>query len=249
NPQKPEIMWQIVAAIDGIAEACRVLDCPIVSGNCSLYNETNGEGILPTPTIGTIGLIADVSRMASIAFKRSGDILLLLGHTRGHLGQSLYLREIEGRQEGAAPPVDLDAERSHGAFVRELIETGRVDSCHDVADGGLLVAISEMALAGNMGVKLASFAAGDGPRAASADAVAFWFGEDQGRYLLSVPAAQARDILADARQRNLPCWQIGEVGGEHLIVDGTAVGLDQLRTAHEGWFPAYMGASELPPVN
>ncbi|MDE2463022.1 MAG: phosphoribosylformylglycinamidine synthase subunit PurL, partial [Alphaproteobacteria bacterium] len=152
NPQKPEIMWQIVAAIDGIAEACRVLDCPIVSGNCSLYNETNGEGILPTPAIGTIGLIANVSRMASIAFKRSGDILLLLGHTRGHLGQSLYLREIEGRQEGAAPPVDLDAERSHGAFVRELIETGRVDSCHDVADGGLLVAISEMALAGNMGV-------------------------------------------------------------------------------------------------
>ena len=249
NPQKPEIMWQIVAAIDGIAEACRVLDCPIVSGNCSLYNETNGEGILPTPTIGAIGLIGDVQRMASVAFKREGDVLLLIGHTRGHLGQSIFLREIEGREEGTAPPVDLAVERDHGGFVRGLIEAGLVDTCHDVGDGGLLVAVSEMALAGGIGVVLAPGDGELGPAAGSPDGVAFWFGEDQGRYLLSVPPAQAGEVLAAARRRQLPCWQIGAVGGEELIVDGTKLSLEQLGAAHESWFPAYMGASELAPVN
>ena len=249
NPQKPEIMWQIVAAIDGIAEACRVLDCPIVSGNCSLYNETNGEGILPTPTIGAIGLIGDVQRMASLAFKREGDALLLLGHTRGHLGQSIFLREIEGREEGAVPPVDLVAERDHGGFVRGLIEAGLVDTCHDVGDGGLLVAVSEMALAGDIGVVLAPTKGGDGPAAGSVDDVAFWFGEDQGRYLLSVPADQAGEVLAEARRRRLPCWRIGEVCGDHLVLGGTKLSLEQLRAVHEGWFPAYMGQGELPPLN
>jgi phosphoribosylformylglycinamidine synthase len=249
NPQKPEIMWQIVAAIDGIAEACRVLDCPIVSGNCSLYNETNGEGILPTPTIGAIGLLSDVQHMATVGFKREGDVLLVIGHTRGHLGQSVFLREIEGREEGAAPPVDLLAERAHGSFVRELIEAGRVDTCHDVGDGGLLVAVSEMALAGGIGVMLAPTDGKLGPGAAAADAVAFWFGEDQGRYLLSLPSERAGEVLAEATQRQLPCWQIGQVGGDQLVVGGTRLNLAQLRVAHEGWFPAYMGAGELPPVN
>ncbi len=249
NPQKPQIMWQIVAAIDGIAEACRVLDCPIVSGNCSLYNETNGEGILPTPTIGAIGLLSDVQRMASVGFKREGDVLLLVGQTMGHLGQSVFLREIEGREEGAAPPVDLLAERTHGSFVRELIEAGRVDTCHDVGDGGLLVAVSEMALAGGIGVMLAPAEGLLGPGAAAADAVAFWFGEDQGRYLLSVPSERVDAILSEAKRRQVPCWPIGQVGGEQLVVDGTKLSLAQLRGAHEGWFPAYMGASELPPVN
>ena len=128
NPQKPEIMGQIVGAIDGIGEACRALDFPVIGGNCSLYNETNGEGILPTPAIGAVGLMADVNRMATVAFKREGDALMLIGDTRGHLGQSIYLREIEGREDGAAPPVDLAAEKKHAAFVRKLIEDGRVDT-------------------------------------------------------------------------------------------------------------------------
>ncbi len=124
NPEKPENMWQIVAAINGIGEACRALDFPIVSGNCSLYNETNGEAILPTPAIGAVGLLADVHRMATIDLKREGDVLILIGETRGHLGQSIYLREIEGKEEGAAPPVDLAAEKTHGDFVRRLIALG-----------------------------------------------------------------------------------------------------------------------------
>ena len=131
NPQKPEIMGEIVAGIDGIGEACRALDFPVIGGNCSLYNETNGEGILPTPAIGGVGLMKDVRRMATIAFKRAGDAIILIGDTKGHLGQSIYLREIEGREEGRCPPVDLAAEKRDGDFVRKLIEDGRVDTVHD----------------------------------------------------------------------------------------------------------------------
>ena len=118
-------MWEIVAAIDGIGAACRALDFPVISGNCSLYNETNGEGILPTPAIGGVGLLKDVSKMATIRFKRPDDVVILIGETYGHLGQSIYLREIEGREEGAAPGVDLAQEKKVGTFVRGLIEAGR----------------------------------------------------------------------------------------------------------------------------
>ncbi|HEX2592217.1 MAG TPA: phosphoribosylformylglycinamidine synthase subunit PurL, partial [Rhizomicrobium sp.] len=121
NPQKPDIMWQIVAGVDGIGDACRALDFPVIGGNCSLYNETNGEAILPTPAIGGVGLMRDVTKMATVAFKREGDAILLIGDTKGHLGQSIYLREIEGREEGAAPHVDLKVERVVGDVVRKLI--------------------------------------------------------------------------------------------------------------------------------
>ena len=154
NPQKPEIMWEIVAGIEGIGEACRALDFPVIGGNCSLYNETNGEGILPTPAIGGVGLLKDVSKIASIGFKREGDVIILIGETKGHLGQSIYLREIEGKEEGGAPPVDLAAEKKHGDFVRGLIEQGRVDTVHDLSDGGLLVAVAEMALKGDIGADI-----------------------------------------------------------------------------------------------
>src|SRR6202012_2415892 len=153
NPQKPQIMWQIVAGIDGIGEACRALDFPVIGGNCSLYNETNGEGILPTPAIGAVGLMADVTKMATVAFKRSDDVVIVIGETRGHLGQSIYLREIEGREEGASPSVDLAIEKKNGDFVRGLIEQGRVDTVHDCSDGGLLVAIAEMALSSGEGAR------------------------------------------------------------------------------------------------
>src|SRR6201992_2871336 len=143
NPQKPEIMGQIVGAVDGIGEACRALDFPVIGGNWSLYNETTGEGILPTPAIGAVGLMADVNRMATVAFKRRSDVLILVGDTRGHLCRSIFLREIEGRDTGAAPPVDVAVEKKHAEFVRTLIEQGRVDTVHDLSDGGLLVALAE----------------------------------------------------------------------------------------------------------
>ncbi len=235
NPQKPEIMGEIVAGIDGIGAACRALDFPIVSGNCSLYNETNGEGIFPTPAIGGVGLLKDCSKMATIAFKRKDDIVLLIGETKGHLGQSIYLREIEGKEEGAAPHVDLADEKKHGDFVRGLIEQGRVDTCHDVSDGGVAVAIAEMALKGGIGAAVG--------QAGIADAIAFWFGEDQARYVIAAPFAEAEKIVAEASAALIPVAGLGKTGGDALSIDGKeSVTLAKLRTAHEGWFPDFMKA-------
>src|SRR5579863_4465313 len=134
--------------------ACLALDYPVVSGNVSLYNETSGNAIWPTPVIGGVGLIADAHRAVDLALKQDGDALILIGETRGHLGASLYLREIEGREDGPPPPVDLAAERKHGDFVRGIIAAGQVASCHDVSDGGLFVALAEMAMAGDRGATL-----------------------------------------------------------------------------------------------
>ena len=211
NPQKPEIMWQIVAGIDGIGAACRALDFPIVSGNCSLYNETNGEGILPTPTIGGVGLLKDVTKMATVAFRRQGDVVILIGETRGHLGQSIYLREIEGREEGAAPAIDLAAEKKNGDFVRGLIEAGRVDTVHDLSDGGLLVAIAEMAMASGIGASIG--------QAKIAGAIPFWFGEDQARYVIAAPFAEAEKIVGQARDAYIFVAELGKTGGDALTVD------------------------------
>ena len=249
NPQKPEIMGEIVAGIDGIAEACRALDFPVIGGNCSLYNETNGEAILPTPAIGGVGLMQDVSRMATVALKRADDTLILIGDTKCHLGQSVYLREVEGREEGSAPPVDLAAERRNGDFVRKLIEEGRVDTVHDVSDGGLLVAVAEMAMAGNIG-------AGVVLSSPMEELIAHLFGEDQARYVLSVPANEAERILSEAAAANVLAHSIGQTGGYSdtvgPILHGRGIppiAIADLRRAHEDWFPRYMSGEELPPRN
>jgi phosphoribosylformylglycinamidine synthase len=238
NPQKPEIMAEIVGAVDGIGEACRALDFPVISGNCSLYNETNGEGIFPTPAIGGVGLMADVDRMATIAFKRAGDVLMLIGDTRGHLGQSIYLREIEGREEGAAPPVGLAAEAKHGTFVRTLIEQGRVDTVHDLSDGGLAVALAEMALLGDIGAEA-------GVAGTTVEAIPFFFGEDQGRYLIAAPLDEANRIEQELRDLGIIHAIIGKTVAEKVlcIAGEGEVALSKLRQAHEGWFPAYMAAA------
>ena len=154
NPERPEIMGQFVGCIRGIAEACKALDFPVVSGNVSLYNETNGRAILPTPTIGGVGVLDDFTKSATLAFKAADEAILLIGETTGWLGQSLYLREICGREEGAPPPVDLAAERRNGDFVRALIAEGIATAVHDVSDGGLLVALAEMAMASGIGAEL-----------------------------------------------------------------------------------------------
>jgi phosphoribosylformylglycinamidine synthase len=231
NPEKPDTMGEIVASIDGIGEACRALSFPVVSGNCSLYNETNGEAILPTPAIGGVGLLKNVHRMATVAFKREGDAIILIGETKGHLGQSLYLREIEGREEGAPPPVDLNAEKRNGDFARELIEAGRVDTVHDCSDGGLLVAIAEMAMAGDIGARLDMDTT-----------IPFLFGEDQARYVLAVKPGDAARILADAQATGVPARAIGKTGGQEITIAGKSVTTASLQAAHEGWFPKFMGS-------
>ncbi|HUE46415.1 MAG TPA: phosphoribosylformylglycinamidine synthase subunit PurL [Aestuariivirgaceae bacterium] len=237
NPERPDVMGQIVRAIEGIGEACRALDFPVVSGNVSLYNETSGEAILPTPTIGGIGLISDLARTATLAFKAEGDVILLVGGHGGHLGQSLYLREIHGREEGSPPPVDLARERRHGEFVRNLIRAGQVTAVHDISDGGLAAALCEMALAGDLGAEIDPV--GSEPHVAL-------FGEDQARYVVTCTAANAEPVLSQAAAANVPAEAIGKVGGTEIVIDATAaVPLAALRTVHEGWFPGFMDAKAL----
>jgi phosphoribosylformylglycinamidine synthase len=242
NPQKPEIMWEIVAGIDGIGAACRALDFPVIGGNCSLYNETNGEGILPTPAIGGVGLMKDVSKMATVAFKRSGDVIILIGETKGHLGQSIYLREIEGKEEGTAPKVDLGLEKKHGDFVRGLIEAGRVDTVHDLSDGGLLVAIAEMAMPRGIGANIGI--------AGLPDDIPFWFGEDQARYCLAAPFAEAEKIVEEARAAFITVAELGKTGGDRLTLDDkSSAGIASLKEGFESWFPNFMSGEEIPVTN
>jgi phosphoribosylformylglycinamidine synthase len=219
-----------------MGEACRALDYPVVSGNVSLYNETNGEAILPTPAIGGVGLIDDLDRIADPAFEADGEAIILIGETRGHLGASSYLRVIEGREEGAPPTVDLAAERRNGDFVRGLIAAGRVTTCHDLSDGGLAVALAEMALAGDRGAEITGPEATD-PK--SPPVHAWLFGEDQARYI--VTCADGAALLDAAETAGIPATRIGTTGGTALILpEGDPISLDGLREAHETWLPAYM---------
>ncbi|WP_114391551.1 phosphoribosylformylglycinamidine synthase subunit PurL [Oleisolibacter albus] len=235
NPEKPRIMGQFAACVEGMAEACRVLDYPVVSGNVSLYNETNGEGILPTPTVGGVGLLADGMKAVGLALRNAGDVLLLLGETAGHLGQSLYLREILGREDGPTPPVDLALERRTAELVRALIADGLVSASHDVSDGGLAVALAEMAMAGGIGADL--------PVLADADAGTL-FGEDQARYVLAVPADKAAEVGARAAAAGVPVSKLGTVGGDALTgLPGGAIPVAALRGANEGWLPSYMAGT------
>ncbi len=234
NPQRPEVMGQFVGCIEGMADACRELDYPVVSGNVSLYNETNGVGILPTPAIGGVGLIDDVEKLVSLALTADNNVLVLIGETRGHLGSSVYLRDVCNRRDGAPPPVDLAAERRNGDFVRGLIHDGLVKSAHDLSDGGLLVGVAEMAIAGDRGAVLEDLPA-DIP------AHAFLFGEDQARYVLEVESRNIAAITEAAAAAGVPARVIGRTGGKELKIEGHGtILIEELRQIHEGWLPSYM---------
>jgi len=240
NPQRPEIMGQFVGCIEGMAEACRALDFPIVSGNVSLYNETKGEdgsgsAILPTPAIGGVGLIENWEKAATIAFKAEGETIVLIGHSNSHVGQSLWLRECHGREEGPPPPVDLAAERKAGDLVRALIDAGHVTAVHDCSDGGVAIAVVEMALAGGVGAHVTV------PTTASLAPILF--GEDQGRYLVTTNFPDA--VVALAQAGGVFAASIGTTTGDAIVVEHrsrTSVSLAELRRAHEGFLPELMGA-------
>jgi phosphoribosylformylglycinamidine synthase len=234
NPEKSEAMGQLVGCIAGVGEAARALDFPIVSGNVSLYNETSGVGILPTPTIGGVGLVADVAKTVSPAFKRAGDAVLLIGGAPSWLGCSAYLATVCGREAGAPPPVDLAAERRNGAFIASLIGDGKASAVHDLSDGGLAVVLAEMAIAGSIGATI------DGSAVAGL-AHAFFFGEDQGRYVVTAKAEDAPAIAAAAAKAGVAAARIGTTGGDALALPGEApVTIAALRQAHETWLPRYM---------
>ncbi len=237
NPEKPEIMGQFVGAIEGMRDACRALEFPVVSGNVSLYNETQGKAIPPTPTIGGVGLLEDLALAVNLAFAGEGQDLILIGETKGHLGQSLYLCQALGSETGPPPPVDLKAERGNGDFIRAMIGGGRITACHDIADGGLLVAVAEMALAGNIGARVTAPAATPDNR--DPRLYAGWlFGEDQGRYL--VTTTDGDSLLGEAGKAGVPAAKIGVTGGGAIELDGQRMTIDELRDANERWLPEYM---------
>ncbi len=236
NPERPEIMGELVGALQGIGEACRALSFPIVSGNVSLYNETNGEAIPPTPAIGGVGLLDDISQMATVRFKAEDEAILLIGAPQSwgaHLGQSIYLREILGREDGPPPPVDLDHEKRVGDFVRGLIREGSATAVHDCSDGGLAVALAEMAMASGIGATI------DPPEGPSPLPV--FFGEDQGRYVVTLRAGDTDAVLARAKSAGITAPVIGRTGGDDLNLGGVmSISVAKLKEAHENWFPAFM---------
>ena len=244
NPQRPEIMGQIVGCLEGMSEACRALDFPIVSGNVSLYNESKatggGSAILPTPAIGGVGLLADWSKSATIAFKGSGDIILAVGTRRGDLGQTLWLREVHGREEGPPPRVDLVKEKVAGDLVRAAILAGQLTAVHDVSDGGIAVTLAEMALAGGVGAMI--------DRKQPFDCAHSFFAEDQGVYIVTVEDTAMVDFLNAALAAGVEVEPMGRTGGKRLIFErpnrDDVVTLDALREAHEGFFPKLMGVTE-----
>ncbi len=234
NPERPEIMGQFVGCIEGMREACIALDYPVVSGNVSLYNETNGTGIHPTPAIGGVGLFKDSSKMVTIAPKAEGEILILIGDTKGHLGASLYLDVMEGREEGRPPPVDLALEKKNGDFVRAQINDDRISACHDISDGGLYVALAEMVMASEIGMDI-TIDNGDTPLHAYA------FGEDQGRYILSVSPQYRDEVLSNARAAGVTAQVIGKTKGTSLTLAAAApISVSELTGAHQSWMPDYM---------
>ena len=236
NPERPEIMGDLVGAIKGIGEASRALDFPVVSGNVSLYNETNGAAIPPTPAIGGVGLFEDVGLHATIAFKAEGDVILLAGAPPSwgtHLGQSIYLREILGREEGPSPPVDLAHEKRVGDFVRGLIRERRVTAVHDCSDGGLAIALAEMAMASGIGATT--------PLPDADSPLAVLFGEDQGRYVVTARRQDFDQLTRMAEAAGVAMPWIGTTGGDQLkLGDVISLSVAKLSAAYENWFPAYM---------
>ena len=231
NPQRPEIMGQIVRAIDGMAEACRELDFPVVSGNVSLYNETNGVAIPPTPTVGGVGLLKNYDVVTGFSTMAEGDTLILIGETKGELGASIYLREVLGREDGAPPPVDLKLERKTGEFIREMIEAGSLTCVHDLSEAGLVGAAADMALASDVGVVLDATSA--------THAHVFLFAEDQARYLIAAPNPQ--DILAAAREAGLHASVVGHAKGDAFAsTDLFSIPLKHVREMHEAWMPNWI---------
>ncbi len=239
NPEKPEVMGQFVGCIKGIAKACEALEFPVISGNVSLYNETLGEAIHPTPAIGAVGLISNIENMATIDLKAQSETLFVVGNTLGHLGSSIYLQEIFLREDGAPPPVDLKAEKKNGEFVLKLIKSKKIDTCHDISDGGILFTICEMILASlengqEIGAKIYKNYSGS-------KLDAWLFGEDQGRYVISAKEKDKDKIIHEAMQAEIQLEIIGKTGGKTLTVnDNNTISISELNKIYHSWLPSYM---------
>jgi phosphoribosylformylglycinamidine synthase len=231
NPEKPQIMGQIVSAIKGIGAACRALDFPVISGNVSLYNETNGNAILPTPSIGGVGLIKNVNNCVRNSFMQEDDIIIIIGGGGTHLGASIFLREIMGREEGNPPLVDLELEKKNGNFVSSLIEAKKINACHDISDGGLYVALAEMAISSKIGADI---------KVTSTNLIAELFGEDQARYIITCANADQDTILKAAQAADVAATVIGKTTKDKLILNSNyQIEIKQLQAAHSNTLPSF----------
>ena len=233
NPEKEEIMGQFAGVVTGMIEACEILDYPVVSGNVSLYNETNGKGINPTPAIGGVGLIENLNHFSTPHLKRDNDTVLLVGKTDGYLGQSIYAKEILNIISGLPPKVNLKNEKKIGDVIRDLININKLDTVHDISDGGFLVALTEMSISGGIGVKIHLDEKDISPK--------FLFGEDQGRYIISVPDELISDILRILESKNIFFQKIGKTSGTKIIInDSEEIEIKSLKKIHEDWFNEYL---------
>lgn len=226
NPQKPEIMGQIVRAIQGITEASKALDYPVISGNVSLYNETDGKAIKPTPAIGGVGLLKDMSKRCDLTFKAVEDEIYLVGKTSGHINCSLFEREILGVEGKSNPPkVDLLEEKKNAEFVRDLIEYHEISACHDISDGGLLVALFEMC-SSKLGCKIDLSQIKD---ATNIDDNALLFGEDQSRYVVVIDPSFAANLKKKADKKEVTLFKIGSVIKDKIAINEEEVEIEELK--------------------
>ena len=231
NPEKEDIMGQFAGVVKGMISACTELDFPVVSGNVSLYNETNGKGINPTPVIGGVGVINNLKIIADHNFKRENDFIIVIGKTEGHLTQSIYATELLNFNEGLPPKVDLKEEKTNGLAVKEIIETSLIDTCHDISDGGLLVALSEMSMKNEIGFKI---------NIDKNNSHYFLFGEDQSRYVISSTKDNIDNILSILNKENIIYEIIGTTTKGNIIVNDEQVKINEIKDLYENWFNKYL---------
>ena len=232
NPEKKEIMGQLVEVIKGMSEACLALDYPVISGNVSLYNETNGVGIKPTPTIGGVGLIQDSNKSTTISIKATGNLLLIIGETKGHIHQSALCYDILHIKKGPPPSINLAEEKKNSFFVRDLINKKIALSVHDISDGGIALAIAEMCMSGKIGAKITT-------NLIDAERIKFLFGEDQARYVIEVKSADYDNIVKLAKEKEVSLHQIGTTKAENLTIDDMKITVEDMLTLNNKWFHKY----------
>ena len=248
-PDNPRVMEQFAQCVEGMRAACLALNFPVVSGNVSFYNTTGTASVPPTPVIGGVGLVADVGKVMTCDFKAQGEAIFCLGQSHGHLGSSIYARVMHPKAEeyAHAPTVNLDMENRHGAFVMDMIAKAIVTSVHDVAHGGLAAAVAEMALMGSMGAELGGDASS--LPAHGLPAHGLWFGEDQGRYVLTAPPAKVAALQNAALKAGVHLDRIGTTGGACVTIhhedSRDSLSLKELRQGYESWFPNLMDAPHL----
>ena len=232
NPEKKEIMGQFVDVIKGIKEACTELDYPVISGNVSLYNETNGVGIKPTPTIGGVGLIQDVNNTMTYGLKSSDNLLIVVGETKGHIHQSALCHDILYLKKGPPPTMNLQEEKKNSFFIRDLIEKKLTQSVHDVSDGGIALAIAEMCMAGTIGAKISTNLTGP-------ERIKYLFGEDQARYIIEIKKEDFNNLVQMAKEQEISMTQLGSTNLEQFAIDEIKISVDEMIKLNNNWFYNY----------